>query len=80
MRTRIQKWGNSLAVRIPKSFATEARLEQDAVVELSLVDGRLVMVPVTEPEVTLEQLLAGITKENRHDEIDWGPAVGKEAW
>jgi antitoxin MazE len=80
MQTRIQKWGNSLAVRIPKAFAHEAHLEQDAVVELSLVDGKVVMVPVAEPEVTLEQLLSGITEENRHREIDWGPAVGKEVW
>lgn len=80
MRARIQKWGNSLAVRIPKTFAHEAQLEQDAAVELLLVDGKVVMVPVAEPEFTLEQLLAGITEENRHGEVDWGPAVGKEAW
>src|SRR5687767_1008983 len=58
MKTRIQKWGNSLALRIPKSFAAEAQLKEGAPVELSLVDGRLVVSPVREEAVTLEQLLA----------------------
>jgi antitoxin MazE len=80
MRTRVQKWGNSLALRIPRSVAKEARLEQDTPVELRLVNGRLIVSPVAEDEVTLEKLLAGITDENIHDEVDWGPAVGKEAW
>jgi antitoxin MazE len=80
MVTRIQKWGNSLALRIPKSFAAEVGLEQDGVVELSLVDGRLVVAPAPEPSLTLEGLLAGITDENLHSEIDFGPAVGNETW
>jgi antitoxin MazE len=80
MKTRIQKWGNSLALRIPKSFAAEAHLEQDSLVELSLTDGKLVVAPVPDREVTLEQLLAGVTEQNLHQEVDMGPAVGKEAW
>ncbi len=46
MKTRIQKWGNSLALRIPKSFAEEAGLREDAAVELSLAEGRLVVQPI----------------------------------
>ncbi len=80
MRTRIQRWDNSLALRIPKAFAAEARLEQDTVVEVRLVDGKLLIVPVTETSVTLEQLLAGVTEENLHHETDTGPAMGKEVW
>jgi antitoxin MazE len=80
MRARIRKWGNSLALRIPKSIAAEAELEPNALVELSLVDGKLVVLRVAEPEVTLEQLLAGITEQNLHREADTGPAVGSEAW
>jgi antitoxin MazE len=80
MRARIRKWGNSLALRIPKSIAAEAELEPNALVELSVVDGKLVVLRVAEPEVTLEQLLAGITEQNRHREADTGPAVGSEAW
>jgi antitoxin MazE len=80
MRTRIQKWGNSLALRIPKSFAIESHLDQDSVVELSLVNGKLVIAPVLEPAVSLDSLLAGITEHNLHQEVDLGPAAGQEVW
>ncbi len=80
MRTRVRKWGNSLALRIPRAFAAEAGLEQDMPVEVSLVEGTLVVAPVTDPVFTLEQLLAGVTEENLHREVDTGPPVGNEAW
>ena len=80
MKTRVRKWGNSLAVRIPKSFATEARLTENAPVELSLVDGKLVVQSVVQPQPTLEELLRGITDENLHGEWNTGPAVGREVW
>ena len=80
MRTRVQKWGNSLALRIPKSFAAEIGLRKEAPVEISLADGELIIRPITESKLTLKQLLARVTKENLHHEVDTGPAVGKEAW
>lgn len=80
MRTRIQKWGNSLAVRIPKTFATEAGIRADSAVEISLVDGRLVIEPVGGPSITLEDLLAGTDEHNFHGEVDTGQAVGNEVW
>ena len=80
MKTRIQKWGNSLALRIPKSFANEVGLEQDSPVELSLKDGKLVIVAATKSKLTLRRLLAQVTKDNRHSEIDTGPAIGSEVW
>ncbi len=79
MRVRIQKWGNSLALRIPRAFAKEAHLEPNSEVEVSLVEGKLILVPV-EPEPTLDDLLAGITEENIHREIETGSAVGREVW
>lgn len=80
MKTRVQKWGNSLALRIPKSFATEAGLHANAAVELSLRGSTLVVRPITPQPLTLEQLLHGITDENLPGEWDTGPAVGKEVW
>ena len=80
MKTRVQKWGNSLAVRIPSSFAAETRLEPDAVVELTLDAGRLIIEAVRPQAPTLDELLAGITDENRHTEWETGPTVGGEAW
>ena len=49
MKTRIRKWGNSLAVRIPKSFAIEAKLDHDAMVDVALVEGKLIITPVIAP-------------------------------
>ncbi len=80
MRTRVQKWGNSLALRIPKSFATEVGLQRESSVEVSLVNGKLVITPVAKPKLTLKQLLAKVTKENVHHEVDIGPATGNETW
>jgi len=80
MRTRVQKWGNSLALRIPKSFATEVGLQRETSVEISLADGKLAITPVTKPKLTLKQLLAKVTKENLHREVETGPTIGKETW
>jgi len=80
MKTRIQKWGSSLALRIPKSFADKAGLEYDAPVEMSLVGRNLVVVPIIEPVLTLDYLLAQVTEDNLHREVDTGQAMGKEAW
>jgi antitoxin MazE len=80
MQARIQKWGNSLALRIPKAMAVEAQLEEDALVEIALVGGQIVVTPVADHPWTLDELLAGITPHNLHHEIEFGPAVGKELW
>lgn len=80
MRSKIQQWGNSLALRIPKPFAEEAGLSRHAEIELKLVDGRIEILPVEEPQQTLEELLAEVTEDNLHSELDTGPAVGKEVW
>jgi antitoxin MazE len=80
MKTRIQKWGNSLALRIPKAFADEVGLQRETSVEVSLADGKIVVTPVTKSKLTLEQLLSKVTKENLHHEVDTGSAVGNETW
>ena len=80
MKTRIQKWGNSLALRIPKSFATEVGLQRETSVEVSLANGKLVITPVAKPKPTLKQLLAKVTKENLHDEVNTGSTIGNETW
>ena len=80
MRSRIQKWGNSLALRIPKAFATEVGLQRETSVEVSLAGGKLVITPVAKPKPTLKQLLSKVTEENLHHEIDTGPYTGNETW
>ena len=80
MKARIQKWGNSLALRIPKSFATHSNIEQGSVVDLSLDNGRMIVEPAKEQAYSLEELLARVTKKNLHSEVDFGLPVGKEVW
>lgn len=79
MKARIQKWGNSLALRIPKPFSDEAGLQKETAVEISLVDGKIVITPIITPKLNLNELLAGITEENLHREVDTGAAIGNEA-
>ena len=80
MKARVQKWGNSLALRIPKSFATEVGLQRETSVEVSLANGKLIITPIAKPKPTLKQLLAKVTKGNLHHEVDTGAAVGNETW
>ncbi len=80
MKTRIQKWGNSLAVRIPKAFASDLGLEQESAVELVLEDGDLVVRPATGPQYELGELLSRVTEANIHGEQEYGDATGGEEW
>ena len=80
MKVQVQKWGNSLALRIPKSCAVQSQIEQGTLVDVSVVKGKLVIAPIAERKYTLEELLEGVTKRNIHGEIDSGPSVGKESW
>ena len=80
MKARIQKWGNSLALRIPKPFAEEASLHEDSAVDVTVRSGKLVVVAIEEPQLTLEDLVAKITPSNRHAEVETGKAVGNEVW
>lgn len=80
MESKVQRWGNSLAVRIPKAFARDIGIEEDSSVEISVTGRDLVISPRAPRSLTLEQLLEGITDENLHEEIATGPALGNEAW
>ena len=80
MKTRVQKWGNSFALRIPKSFAAEVGLDRDALVDLSLKGGKLIVEPLPKSPLNLDELLAAVTPENLHGEVDTGPPVGRENW
>ncbi len=70
MRVQIQQWGNSLAMRIPKSLAAVSHIQPGSIVDLAVVNGKLIATPVSEPTYTLDQLLAGVTRRNLHPEID----------
>ena len=80
MNAKVRKWGNSLAVRIPSSFAKETQLEAGSAVGLSLHDGRIVIDPRPRRKFTLDELLEAVTRRNLHGEVATGGAVGREAW
>jgi len=80
MQTRIQKWGNSLGLRIPRSLALEARVEEGATVDLSVENGRLLVRPVRVRTYSLRRLLGEVTRRNLHREVPTGEPVGREAW
>lgn len=80
METKVRKWGNSLAIRIPRAFADELELTDDTRVELSLEDDALVVHRAAEPTLRLQDLLAKITDENLHREVEISGPVGEEAW
>ena len=80
MNTMVQKWGNSLALRIPRSVARDSHLHQGSVVDIALIAGKIVVKPRRRQHYTLAQLLRGVTKRNRHAELDWGERVGQEVW
>jgi len=78
-RTQLVSWGNSQATRVPKAMLDELNVREGDEVEIMVENGRLTVQPVN-PKLTLESLVAAITPENLHKEIDWGKPVGKEVW
>lgn len=80
MKTRIQKWGNSLAFRIPKAFAVDAKIRHNSKVDVFLDNGKLMVVPIPESKLQLEKLLEQVTPQNLHREINTGYAAGNEIW
>jgi len=80
VRTKVVKWGNSLGLRIPKSFAGEVKISEGSEVDLSLEDGHLVIRVAVPPSFALDDLLADITDSNLHGEMATGDAVGGEHW
>ena len=80
MKTTIQKWGNSLAIRIPKSLVEQQFFLAGEEVDVSVKKGVIVIERLEKSEYYLDELVAKITPENRHEAIDWGGPVGKEIW
>jgi len=74
-----QKWGNSLAVRIPAAIANQMHIKSGSRLDVRLVGDSLMIKPV-DPHLVLEELLACITDDNQHGLVEWGEPVGGEAW
>ncbi|RKZ06265.1 AbrB/MazE/SpoVT family DNA-binding domain-containing protein [Candidatus Fermentibacteria bacterium] len=78
MKTVVKKWGNSLAIRIPKVISKELSIQYDTEVEMIAKNGSLILTP--RPSYLLKDLLAQVNQENLHEEIDTGDRTGREEW
>jgi antitoxin MazE len=76
---RVTRWGNSLAVRLPKAVAEQAQLQEGVEIDIAVTDGR-VTIQRRAPIYSLDELVDRITPSNRHDETDWGEPHGDELW
>ena len=79
MHVRVQKWGKSLAVRIPNSLAKDAEVAEGTVLHVAVAEGKLVATPV-QRKLWLRELLSRANKKNLHGEVDFGAPVGHEIW
>ncbi|MEK7639351.1 MAG: AbrB/MazE/SpoVT family DNA-binding domain-containing protein [Patescibacteria group bacterium] len=79
MKTKIQKWGNSLGVRLPKSIAEQKSLKAGLGVSVVLRNNQIVIEPAEE-ELSLNSLLSAVTADNIHKETEWSDARGNEVW
>ncbi len=79
MRVKIQKWGNSLALRIPRAFAFQSEIRENKFVELKL-EGKKIFIEPVEDKPNLEEMIGKINKQNIHKETDFGNSLGAERW
>ncbi len=79
MQVRLEKTGDCLVISIPAELAAATELEQGSLVDISVTNGHVVLTPI-KPRFTIEELVAGITDENKHAGISTGRPVGKEVW
>ena len=80
MQTKIQRWGNSLGLRIPRAIAVDAGVGAGAEVDLSIRNGGLIVKPARRAKYRLEELVRKISTKNLHGEVDTGAPVGREIW
>ena len=80
MKTQVSRWGNSLAIRIPKPVVTAAKLKAGDDLELDVEGPGSVKLQKPEKKVTLKDLVGGINPENLHGEVDWSEPRGNEVW
>lgn len=80
MRVQVQKWGNSLALRIPKAVAEDAGVRAGTVLDVAVARGKVVATPVAPVGFSLSDLLRRVTKRNVHGEVELGRRQGREVW
>lgn len=80
MSTKVQRWGNSLALRLPKEVTKKLKLSEGVEVDIVSKAKNIVIKPKHTRKFTLEELVSEITPQNRHQETNWGWSIGREIW
>lgn len=80
MIATVQKWGNSLGIRIPKTIAEDSEIREGVSVRMQVKDGRVILEPQAVQKYHLVALLKSVSRANLHGEVGLGDAVGKEVW
>jgi len=80
MQTKVQKWGNSLALRIPKVLALDAHIKEGSLIEIAVSNGEIVAKPTMKAVFDLKELVRQITPKNVHGEVKTGKPIGRESW
>ena len=81
MSTKIQKWGNSLAVRLPQYLIEKLGLEAGTTVDIEEESGKVITIkPTANMKLSLKKMMSQVTDENKHELVDWGGPFGKEIW
>lgn len=78
MKTKAQKWGNSLSVRVPKGIAEKVGIRDEDILDIDVEKGKIILIPIRKKEYELKDLLKKITDENIHGEVDFGEPEGRE--
>ncbi|MFY9675854.1 MAG: AbrB/MazE/SpoVT family DNA-binding domain-containing protein [Terriglobales bacterium] len=78
-KVQLVKWGNSHAVRIPKTMLDRIEIRPGDELEIRVEEGRIELRPAAR-RLTLRALVSRITPGNRHTEVDWGKPAGREVW
>jgi antitoxin MazE len=80
MSVTLHRWGNSVGLRLPKPLLERLGLKEGSEVDIRIEGNRLVVEPTRRRRYTMAELLEGMTPDNRPEEVDWGPPVGREVW
>jgi antitoxin MazE len=80
MSVTLHRWGNSIGLRLPKPLLEQLGLKEGSEVDIKIEGNRIVVEPARRRRYTMAELLEGMTPDNRPEEVDWGPPVGREVW
>ena len=80
MLTRMQKWGNSFAVRLPKAVVQESGVKEGEALQVEVLNHNIRLRRPAKREYSLDELVAGIRRANLHGELDFGAPEGREAF